>query len=499
MIKLPCEVEEGNIEYKRDLLKIDNERKIHMSSQMKWRIAEGNGKAYYYIGINDDGSFYGLKYKELNLSIKILKEITKIINVKIVNINKIKIECKFYAIIIIENNLKQKNIKIAFLGGTQCGKTTTINILMNGIKDDGKGLARLSLFNHKHEVLNGKTSSIATQILGYKNNICINSSCISNNDIIRNSDKIVNLIDYPGSLKYSKTIFSKLLSMYPETIIITINPFKTNFDILKFYLKYCKINNIYFLVLFTNNDKKKFLKKIINIINFFKNNKIKLNNYEKLNKKIDIQSYYYLSISNINKHNYLILYEYINKVSNIEFNFDKSLNKNNNEIQIIQKYSNYELGTIFSGYSLNGKFNKNDIAFIRNNNEWNKIQIKSLHMNQNEYTAIEKNNILGIMFDILDNNIILDKPTLIVDKVDTYTYINKINFKIVFKSYKKLNLKKGIEIIIFIRNNIMISKLLDFNDDDLIVELSKNIIINKEDTLIFKINKIYGLGSINKI
>ena len=120
-------------------------------------------------------------------------------------------------------------------------------------------------------------------------------------------------------------------------------------------------------------------------------------------------------------------------------------------------------------------------------------------MNQNEYTAIEKNNILGIMFDILDNNIILDKPTLIVDKVDTYTYINKINFKIVFKSYKKLNLKKGIEIIIFIRNNIMISKLLDFNDDDLIVELSKNIIINKEDTLIFKINKIYGLGSINKI
>ena len=408
-----------------------------------------------------------------------------------------KKKIKFYAIITVENILKQKNIKVAFIGGSQNGKTTTINVLINNVSDNGKGLARLTLFNHKHEIINGKTSSIASKLLGYKNGICINNICISNNDIIRNSDKIINLIDYPGSLKYSKTIFSKILTMYPDTFIITINPFKTNFDILKFYLNYCKINNIYFLVLFTHSDIKKYSKKILNIINFFKNNKINLINYNNLNIKIDIKIHYYICISNITKDNYSYFKDYINKVSNINFNFDKSLNKENKEIQIIQKYSKYELGTTFSAYILNGQFNKNDILYIRNKNVWNKIELKSLHMNQNEYTTIEKNNIIGIMFDVLEKNIRLEKPTLIVDNTESYNTINKINFKVIFKSYKNLNLKKDIQIIIYIRNYIIISKLLKFNKDDLIVELNNNIIVNKEDTIIFKINKIYGLGKIN--
>ena len=52
-IKFDPEVEEGNIEYKRKIYDLSDYRFEQLSSQMKWRINEGNGEALYYIGIND--------------------------------------------------------------------------------------------------------------------------------------------------------------------------------------------------------------------------------------------------------------------------------------------------------------------------------------------------------------------------------------------------------------------------------------------------------------
>ncbi|OAF67725.1 hypothetical protein A3Q56_04541, partial [Intoshia linei] len=50
----------GNVEYKRKLTNIGDERLKHLITQMNWRIGEGNGKAIYMIGIDDDGSIVGL-------------------------------------------------------------------------------------------------------------------------------------------------------------------------------------------------------------------------------------------------------------------------------------------------------------------------------------------------------------------------------------------------------------------------------------------------------
>ena len=55
------EKEEGNIEYKR---KIDDDRIPSLTSQMKYRVNEGNGEAIYYLGIEDDGQMSGLDSKE---------------------------------------------------------------------------------------------------------------------------------------------------------------------------------------------------------------------------------------------------------------------------------------------------------------------------------------------------------------------------------------------------------------------------------------------------
>ncbi|CEG82288.1 Putative Gtp binding protein 2 [Rhizopus microsporus] len=54
---LPPEADsEGNIEYKLKLVNPSVERLEHLVTQMKWRLAEGNGVAIYEIGIDDDGT-----------------------------------------------------------------------------------------------------------------------------------------------------------------------------------------------------------------------------------------------------------------------------------------------------------------------------------------------------------------------------------------------------------------------------------------------------------
>ena len=53
------------------------------------------------------------------------------------------------------------DIKITMLGGEGAGKSTLIGVLISGKRDDGKGLARTNVFRHKHEILDGKTSSIS--------------------------------------------------------------------------------------------------------------------------------------------------------------------------------------------------------------------------------------------------------------------------------------------------------------------------------------------------
>lgn len=53
------------------------------------------------------------------------------------------------------------DIKITLLGGEGAGKSTLIGVLISGKRDNGKGQARTYVFRHKHEILDGRTSSIS--------------------------------------------------------------------------------------------------------------------------------------------------------------------------------------------------------------------------------------------------------------------------------------------------------------------------------------------------
>ena len=65
MIKLKPEVEWGNIEYKRFFKDMNKRKLFSLTAQMNWRLEEGDGICYYYIGVNDDGSIHNISEKNL--------------------------------------------------------------------------------------------------------------------------------------------------------------------------------------------------------------------------------------------------------------------------------------------------------------------------------------------------------------------------------------------------------------------------------------------------
>jgi len=237
---LPPEVESGNREYKRFLINLEEDRLQELVSQMKWRLSEGNGIAYYYIGINDDGSVFGLNKLQVNTSMKNFRQIIEHANVIIEKVKKIYVLDKkerlklplqdrlFY----FEIEIKQKQLKkkykekrILLIGHSGVGKTTFLSYLIKGKLDTMKTKARLHILNHKHEIESGKTSSLSYYYYIY-------------NDI-----KYV-FLDTPGDIEYAKTRNKIILSCEFDLAIYFYNPNKYIWNTKGLYYNYIKYKNV---------------------------------------------------------------------------------------------------------------------------------------------------------------------------------------------------------------------------------------------------------------
>lgn len=92
IVKLNRENDEGNIEYKWKF----NEKKINdnkiekLISQMRYRIMEGNGAAFYYIGVKDNGNCDGIEWYDLLYTLEIIQIVSNKLcaNIEKINLNK---------------------------------------------------------------------------------------------------------------------------------------------------------------------------------------------------------------------------------------------------------------------------------------------------------------------------------------------------------------------------------------------------------------------------
>lgn len=55
-----------------------------------------------------------------------------------------------------EKSHQFEHCKIAVIGNVDSGKSTLVGVLTKGMPDDGRGAARLRVFNYPHEVETGR-------------------------------------------------------------------------------------------------------------------------------------------------------------------------------------------------------------------------------------------------------------------------------------------------------------------------------------------------------
>ena len=131
----------------------------------------------------------------------------------------------------VSDTLSKRNIRIAVVGNVDAGKSSLIGTLVTSSLDDGRGKSRISIMKHRHEIESGRTSTATTHLLGFrstgeaiggKDQVRANKPK-SEDEIARESYRIVTLMDLAGHEKYLKTTIHGVSSGFAD-----YGEFKTN-------------------------------------------------------------------------------------------------------------------------------------------------------------------------------------------------------------------------------------------------------------------------------
>jgi len=440
------EPDDGNIEYKWRLDLKNNQGIKRLNTQMLWRLNEGfeiSGvyQAYYLLGVYDNGSLGSLSESDINETINIFKNVLKISNINVVFEHKVKINESFIYFAHITKETEEKIINeknVIIIGDQQTGKTSLISNICYDIN------LRDHILKHMHEKIKGITTDIKKEIVGIRK--LNNSDKIINYndytewyDILTNSDYVINLYDVPvinikNTITYLNSILANLI------IIISNNKSSDNFtNEVKFYIDYCKFFNIDYYVFYKediyNYDKKLFT-------NIF---------------------------SNLKKNNNNLIYS--NSICG------------NSVFRVVDYYDIPDRGYIISGIQINNKFIINNSAYLLINNDYIKINIKSIHKKNNNFKSINKNESGCINFEIeTTKKIKLSKNMSVVSDIIEKTNTINVNW------CKKI--KNGTYTCILYNGNIYNKNEIIVNDN--IVTLTNPIII-LDRNIIFDIDGCFYL------
>ncbi|KAF5968979.1 GTP-binding protein 2 [Fusarium coicis] len=118
-------------------------------------------------------------------------------------------------------------LRVTFTGPTTSGKSSLLGTLSTGTLDNGRGNSRLSLLKHRHEVATGVTSSIAQELIGYKDQSILNyshgniESWIDIHDCSEGG-RLVFVSDSAGHPRYRRTVLRGLMNWAPHWIILCL-------------------------------------------------------------------------------------------------------------------------------------------------------------------------------------------------------------------------------------------------------------------------------------
>ena len=438
----PPEVEEGNKEYKRQLYhkkKSKNRyREEELTSQMKWRLGEGGGVAFYYIGIDDNGSVFGIKPDDIDKNIKVIQKMAKKVNAEIYDYQKGIHQNKYYLIVEIHSKLAnhKKEFKVICLGSGNVGKSSLLSAILNDDLDDGKGRARIAVFKHKHELFSGQTSSIALESFGYTEDKIYNyNNCSDIQEICQDSKHLVTILDVPGHPKYYKTTYNCLSGYNPNALLVVVDKPQDDkcTDNVGEYLLYSKLMNIPLIIAISKIDlhTPEYLKEITD-------------SYQKYQDRYQT---IILPFSNVSGENLDTLRDTLIELANKYYNNIGSYKDDTTlrEFQVMDTYQIPDVGLILQGLVTRGKISNGEQLYVSFPEEFweeNKV-IEDTSFYQ------DKVKVVGIHYKMFPHDELFESQIGSIKIITNPKMQRKISKhkKIILSNYKK-KLSNKIEIMV---------------------------------------------------
>eukprot|EP00573_Skeletonema_grethae_P008195 CAMPEP_0201709240 /NCGR_PEP_ID=MMETSP0578-20130828/57993_1 /ASSEMBLY_ACC=CAM_ASM_000663 /TAXON_ID=267565 /ORGANISM="Skeletonema grethea, Strain CCMP 1804" /LENGTH=708 /DNA_ID=CAMNT_0048198197 /DNA_START=63 /DNA_END=2189 /DNA_ORIENTATION=- len=162
----------------------------------------------------------------------------------------------------VEETLSTRNIRVAVVGNVDAGKSTMIGTLTTSFLDDGRGSSRTSIMKHRHEIESGRTSTSSSHLMGFRHSgepiagrdkIRANKMK-SEDEIARESYRIVTLMDLAGHEKYLKTTIHGVSSGFADYAIVLVNSRHPPTHMTQHHLNLCCSFGIPIIVVFTKID-----------------------------------------------------------------------------------------------------------------------------------------------------------------------------------------------------------------------------------------------------
>lgn len=392
------EKDDGNIEYKTKLIDKTDERIEEIASQMRYRCDEGFGEAMYVIGVTDCGDLVGVNDDEFTESFNNLSLAARKNNYTMTMISDKTLDNKkkIYELLVRENNNnKYIDIKVAVAGNVDSGKSSFLGVLTTGKNDDGRGSARLSVFNYKHEVTSGRTSSIAHHILGFDDKGSITNYSGLNKkswpEIIKESSKVISFYDLCGHEKYLKTTILGLTSSFPDMCFIMVGGNMGITRMTQEHIFMCVTMGIPFSIVVTKIDICKNRKKVLNETIDAVNKLLKMPGLRRIPYKISNKDDVIICTKNIHSESIVPLF-YVSNVTGQGIDYVKMFlnllgkvptnikSTKDVEYHIDTTFSVPGVGTVVGGQLISGSISVNDKLLLGpNNGNYETVQVRSIH------------------------------------------------------------------------------------------------------------------------
>ncbi len=231
LLRLAGRGEGGNLEFKRCLLRrvhLQRDRRQSLACQLRYRAANGSGRAVYLIGVSDSGEVVGITKEELEESVEVLSEIASEAGFCISSRKDYALNGRYCTMLVLERSrIEKEHLLVAVAGHVDHGKSTLVGTLVSGELDDGTGKTRRYLDTRKHEIERGLSAELSYAVYGFTSSgepVRLRNplSRRERAEVVKRAAKLVSFVDTVGHEPWLRTTIRGIVGQKLDYGILTV-------------------------------------------------------------------------------------------------------------------------------------------------------------------------------------------------------------------------------------------------------------------------------------